>query len=95
MIIGVLKEVLEGEFRVAATPETVKKLTTLNHTVYIESNAGIGASITDQMFMDAGGLIKSNVDVFKAELLLKVRAPQSKEIEKLKQNNLLLVIRTI
>ena len=31
MIIGVLKEVLEGEFRVAATPETVKKLTTLNH----------------------------------------------------------------
>ena len=83
MIIGGLKEILEGEFRVAATPETVKKLTTLKHSVYIESNAGIGASITDQMFMDAGGLIKSNADVFKAELLLKVRAPQSTEIEKL------------
>ena len=86
MIIGVLKEVLEGEFRVAATPETVKKLTILNHKVYIESNAGIGASITNQMFIDAGGLIKSNADVFKADLLLKVRAPNIDEIKKLKTN---------
>jgi len=83
MIIGVLKEVLEGEFRVAATPETVKKLITLNHTVYIESNAGIGASITNQMFIDAGGSIKSNAEVFKADLLLKVRAPNINEIKKL------------
>jgi NAD(P) transhydrogenase subunit alpha len=86
MIIGVIKETLKGESRVAATPETVKKLTTLKHTVYIESNAGIGASITDQMFIDAGGLIKSNADVFKAYLLLKVRAPNNREIEKLQTN---------
>jgi NAD(P) transhydrogenase subunit alpha len=83
MIIGVLKEALEGELRVAATPETVKKLSILKHTVYIESNAGIGASITNQMFIDAGGLIKSNADVFKADLLLKVRAPNINEIKKL------------
>ena len=86
MIIGVLKEVLEGEFRVAATPETVKKLTILNHKVYIESNAGIGASITNQMFIDAGGLIKNNAEVFKADLLLKVRAPNNNEIKKLHAN---------
>jgi len=86
MIIGVLKEVLEGEFRVAATPETVKKLTILNHKVYIESNAGVGASITNQMFIDAGGLIKSNADVFKADLLLKVRAPNIDETKKLQTN---------
>ena len=84
MIIGVLKETLEGECRVAATPETVKKLTTLNHIIYIESNAGIGASITDQMFIDAGGVIKSNADVFEADLLLKVRAPSVSETKKLK-----------
>ncbi len=83
MIIGVLKEALEGELRVAATPETVKKLSILKHTVYIESNAGIGASITNQMFIDAGGLIKSNADVFKADLVLKVRAPNINEIKKL------------
>ena len=86
MIIGVLKEALEGEFRVAATPETVKKLITLKHKVFIESNAGIGASITDQMFIDAGGLIKNNAEVFKAELLLKVRAPNNNEIKKLHAN---------
>ena len=86
MIIGVLKEALEGEFRVAATPETVKKLITLKHMVYIESNAGIGASITNQMFIDAGGLIKSNADVFKADLLLKVRAPNIDETKKLQTN---------
>ena len=86
MIIGVLKEALEGEFRVAATPETVKKLITLKHMVYIESNAGIGASITDQMFIDAGGLIKNNAEVFKADLLLKVRAPNNNEIKKLHAN---------
>jgi NAD(P) transhydrogenase subunit alpha len=86
MIIGVLKEVLEGEFRVAATPETVKKLTILNHKIYIESNAGVGASITNQMFIDAGGLIKSNADVFKADLLLKVRAPNIDETKKLQTN---------
>jgi NAD(P) transhydrogenase subunit alpha len=86
MIIGVLKEALEGEFRVAATPETVKKLITLKHMVYIESNAGIGASITDQMFIDAGGLIKNNAEVFKADLLLKVRAPNNNEIKKLHTN---------
>ena len=86
MIIGVLKEALEGEFRVAATPETVKKLIILKHMVYIESNAGIGASITDQMFIDAGGLIKNNAEVFKADLLLKVRAPNNNEIKKLNAN---------
>ena len=84
MIIGVLKETAEGEFRVAATPETVKKLTTLKHSVHIESNAGINASITDQMYIDAGALIKSNEEVFKSDLLLKVRAPNTKEIDKLK-----------
>ena len=83
MIIGVLKETAEGEFRVAATPETVKKLTTLKHSVHIESNAGINASITDQMYIDAGALIKTNEEIFEADLLLKVRAPNINEIEKL------------
>ena len=83
MIIGVLKETVEGEFRVAATPETVKKLTTLKYSVYIESNAGIKASITNQMYIDAGALIKTNEEIFEADLLLKVRAPNINEIEKL------------
>ena len=89
MIIGILKETAEGEFRVAATPETVKKFTTLKHEVFIESNAGLSASITDQMFIDAGALIKGNTDVFKADILLKVRAPNTQEIEKLSTNQVI------
>ena len=89
MIIGILKETVEGEFRVAATPETVKKFTTLKHEVFIESNAGLSASITDQMFIDAGALIKGNTDVFKADILLKVRAPNTQEIEKLSTNQVI------
>jgi len=83
MIIGVLKETVEGEFRVAATPETVKKLTKLKYSVYIESNAGIKASITNQMYIDAGALIKNNKEIFEADLLLKVRAPNINEINEL------------
>jgi NAD(P) transhydrogenase subunit alpha len=86
MIIGVLKETVEGEFRVAATPETVKKLINLKHTVYVESDAGIEASITNQMYVEAGGVIKNNADIFKSDLILKVRAPNIKELEKLQAN---------
>ena len=45
MKIGVLKETVSGESRVAATPETVKKMITLNHSVSIEAGAGTQASI--------------------------------------------------
>ncbi|MDC0126719.1 Re/Si-specific NAD(P)(+) transhydrogenase subunit alpha [Methylophilaceae bacterium] len=86
MIIGVLKETVEGEFRVAATPETVKKLISLKHTVYLESDAGIEASITNQMYIDAGGIIKKNADIFKSDLILKVRAPNNGEVDKLQAN---------
>jgi NAD(P) transhydrogenase subunit alpha len=86
MIIGVLKETVEGEFRVAATPETVKKLINLKHTVYVESGAGIEASITNQMYIAAGGVIKNNADIFKSDLILKVRAPNNNEVEKLQVN---------
>ena len=86
MIIGVLKETVEGEFRVAATPETVKKLINLKHTVYVESGAGIEASITNQMYIDAGGIIKKNADIFKSDLILKVRAPNNGEVDKLQAN---------
>ena len=47
MKIGVLKETVSGESRVAATPETVKKMITLNHSVSIEAGAGKQASISD------------------------------------------------
>ncbi|CAM3157697.1 NAD(P) transhydrogenase subunit alpha part 1 [Sphingomonas antarctica] len=57
MKIAVLKETTAGERRVAATPETVKKLIALGASVAVEAGAGQGASIADQAFADAGASV--------------------------------------
>ena len=46
MLIGVPSETIPGETRVAATPETVKKLKAQGHTLRVQSGAGIAASVT-------------------------------------------------
>ena len=76
MQIGVPREVLAGETRVAATPKTVEQLLKLGFTVAIETNAGILASFDDSAFEKAGATIVSCDDVWKSELILKVNAPQ-------------------
>ncbi len=43
MIIGIPKEIMHDEYRVAATPETVKKFVADGHSVLVETNAGAGA----------------------------------------------------
>lgn len=57
MRLAVLKERRAGEFRVAATPDTVKKLIGLGLTVAIETGAGIAAAIPDAEFVAAGAEI--------------------------------------
>jgi len=77
MKIAIPRERRDGERRVAATPETVKKLVGLGQTVVVETGAGLGASIPDSQFVEAGAQIapdaKSALD--DADLVLKVRAP--------------------
>ena len=57
MKIAVLKESAPGETRVAATPETVKKIMALGHTVTVEAGAGQRASFPDEQFKAAGAEI--------------------------------------
>jgi NAD/NADP transhydrogenase alpha subunit len=61
MKISVLKERRAGETRVAATPETVKKLVGLGHTVTIESGAGTVAGFPDSAFTEAGAAIAAGL----------------------------------
>ncbi|MFN2100123.1 Re/Si-specific NAD(P)(+) transhydrogenase subunit alpha [Altererythrobacter sp. MF3-039] len=76
MQISVLKERAEGEGRVAATPETVKKFIGLGAEVAIEAGAGANASITDEAYREAGATIGSAADVAKgADIVLGVQAP--------------------
>ena len=93
MKIGVPREARPGETRVAATPETVKKLTTGGqHQVIIESNAGVASSITDEAYVQAGAsVVKSSADVYaQAEILIKVRAPTTAELSALKNGQVVI-----
>jgi NAD(P) transhydrogenase subunit alpha len=77
MKIAVLKERAPGETRVAATPDTVKKLVGLGHEITIESGAGTIAGVTDDAFKDAGAKIsKTPATAAKgADIVFKVRGP--------------------
>ncbi|MGZ5818840.1 MAG: Re/Si-specific NAD(P)(+) transhydrogenase subunit alpha [Burkholderiaceae bacterium] len=79
MRIGIPAETRPGETRVAATPETVKKLLAAKHQVIAQSGAGIASSVTDDAFATAGAQISSAVEAFQCDMVLKVRAPSAEE----------------
>jgi NAD(P) transhydrogenase subunit alpha len=79
MKIGIPAESRPGETRVAATPETVKKMVAAQHQVVVQSGAGISASVTDDAYAAAGATIGNAADAFGADMVLKVRAPSADE----------------
>ncbi|MGE6915053.1 Re/Si-specific NAD(P)(+) transhydrogenase subunit alpha [Achromobacter kerstersii] len=84
MHIGIPKETRDGETRVAATPETVKKYVGGKHTVVVERGAGTAARYLDDAYEAAGATLGSAQDALGAELVLKVRAPSSAELPQMK-----------
>jgi H+-translocating NAD(P) transhydrogenase subunit alpha len=91
MNIGIPAETRAGETRVAATPETIKKLVAGKHSVLVQSGAGAGASIPDADFQAAGAsIVASAADVYsRADLILKVRPPQGAELGMLRRDQVL------
>ncbi len=98
MIIGIPKEILQGENRVAATPEVVSKYIKAGFTVHIERDAGINAGFTNEKFAEAGGKIFDNAsELFQsADVILKVQRPieneslKKHELDLMKQGTLLI-----
>ncbi|HWU81724.1 MAG TPA: Re/Si-specific NAD(P)(+) transhydrogenase subunit alpha [Caulobacter sp.] len=86
-VIAVTKETRANETRVAATPETVKKLGAAGFSVVIQAGAGTAASYPDADYEAAGAkLVKTAKDALKdADVLFKVRAPETAEIAALKK----------
>ena len=80
MKIGIPTEIKAHESRVAATPETVKKMIALGCSVLVQKSAGERASIRDDAYAAAGAELVSAQDVFKTDVVLKVRAPEASEI---------------
>jgi len=86
-VIAVIKESRDGETRVAATPETVRKLAVAGLTVQVESGAGAAAAFLDGDYQGAGAtLVSDPAQVLSAaDVLLKVRAPSESETAALKR----------
>jgi NAD/NADP transhydrogenase alpha subunit len=82
MQIGIPAETVVGENRVAATPETVKKLISAGHSVVIERGAGVNAAYIDSAYEQVGAKITDDAYTG-SQMILKVRAPKGDEIQKL------------
>ncbi len=80
LTIGIPTEIKAHESRVAAMPETVKKMVALGCQVIIQKGAGERASITDSAYLAAGATIVLAEDIYQANIILKVRAPEAREI---------------
>ncbi|MCG7606872.1 MULTISPECIES: Re/Si-specific NAD(P)(+) transhydrogenase subunit alpha [Mycobacterium] len=81
MLIGIPRESLPGETRVAATPQTVGQIIKLGYAVVVESGAGAASSFSDSAYVEAGAEIGTPWD---ADVVLKVNAPDDAEIGKLR-----------
>ena len=79
MRIAIARETEAGEPRVAATPETVKKLIGLGAQVAVEAGAGQGSGILDADYTAAGASVTQGA-VKDADVVLKVRRPSAEEL---------------
>lgn len=83
MRIGVPKESAPDQRLVAATPQTVGKLVDLGYEVVVEEGAGLGASITDELFAAAGATIVDTVVAWGADVVVTVDGPTLTDVERL------------
>ena len=91
MNIGILKETLNHESRVAITPDIAKKLISNGHTVNIESSAGEKSFFSDKDYIDTGCTIEKNSkDIYNCDLILKVNAFNDDELDNAKSDNTLI-----
>ena len=92
MLIGIPREILPEERRVAIAPGQVPNLQKLGYDILVESGAGVNANFPDVLYVETGANIAGRTaDVWKkADIILKIRAPEAKEIEKLHEGQILI-----
>ena len=91
MRIGVPKEIKLQEHRIGLTPESVKTLTSKGHEVLVENNGGFEAGFTNEDYKNAGAKIENKAsDIFqKSDLIVKVKEPQAKEVEMIRNDQII------
>ncbi|MEL6647364.1 MAG: NAD(P)(+) transhydrogenase (Re/Si-specific) subunit alpha, partial [Pseudomonadota bacterium] len=92
MKIGTPKEVLEGENRVAMTPDSALQLQKLGYECVIEAGAGLAAGFNDNDYKDAGvQVLKSPTTLWKnCDIVAKVRVPTDTEVKRLREGQTLI-----
>lgn len=89
MEIGVPQETKDQEFRVGLTPTSVRALSS-DHTVFVQSNAGVGSGFSDREYQQAGAkIITEAAEVWSKELIVKVKEPLVSEYQYLQPEQLL------
>ncbi len=90
MIIGIPKESLRGENRVASSPTAVKALINLGFSVQIQKGAGVKASFNDDEYQDAGAEIVAKKKCWQSDIVFKVNAPTLDEANLLNDGSTLI-----
>jgi alanine dehydrogenase len=91
MLVGVVSEVKDSEYRVALTPAGVHELVRAGHEVLVQAGAGVGSAIADADYTGAGARIVPDADGVwgSADLLLKVKEPVGQEYHRLRRGQVL------
>jgi alanine dehydrogenase len=90
VIVGTVREIKTEEYRVGLTPEGVRELVRLGHTVLVEAGAGAGSGYSDDAYGQAGAEITSADGVWAgAQLVVKVKEPQVQEFTALRRDQTL------
>ena len=85
MIIGIPKEIKKEEYRVGITPAGATELKKHNHTVLVETGAGIGSGFSDEEYREADADLIDRAALFsEAELIVKVKEPLPQEYDLLR-----------
>jgi alanine dehydrogenase len=90
MVIGVPKEIKNNEYRVALVPAGAEMLVEDGHQVLVEAGAGLGTSIEDSEYVEAGAtIVPTAADIFaKSDLIIKVKEPMPEEYHLLRQGQI-------
>ena len=91
MKVAVAAEVDAGEPRVAATPETIKKIIALGADVAVEPGAGVKSGILDMDYTAAGASVTADA-LNGADMVLKVRRPQAAELSRYKRGAIVIAM---
>ena len=85
LLIGIPCERVEGERRLALTPEAVDMLTDRGHRVLVEAGAGLGINYSDNHYSEAGAeIVATSAEVYQADIILKILPPLTAEVMMMK-----------